>query len=347
MGLVAGACNETAGPQPCGSPETLEGYACHCAEALGSLEPWSCLDGDVIPVTRDGVSLDLDDPDYFATCDRPAWLLPNGCLPNARVGRLEARGRDGRPLDGVQWVYICRHVQPRGSGETTFENVALIGHDPESGATCFFQGPHVSSTDTARIPPPDEPPNATPDGAPKAADFWGPTAEAVLGERACLRCHDADPWIHSPYVDQVPDVVPFPALGDPPYYDLRTGLAPPSILPAANACTTCHPVGTEESCASFLAYMTGRAHPARTTPSFSEWPFDRPMPPFVAETTDEATWKAAYGPAVDALAACCEAPESYGCGLRPERVVALPAGMSREVVRSGMLDATSDEGGEP
>jgi hypothetical protein len=55
--------------------------------------------------------------------------------------------------------------------------------------------------DTTRVPSPLETAAETPTGHLKASEFWL-TPEKTAAIR-CNACHNPDPWIHTPYVDQV------------------------------------------------------------------------------------------------------------------------------------------------
>lgn len=276
----------------------LFAYATECARRLGAVEPWSCLDGTLVPITRDGVH--LAPGDGVAECDRPAWLVDDGCRPGSRVGRLTARD-EGRIREDVDWVYICRRLSERPDDDPVFENVALIGHDRTTGDTCFFQGPDGFPVDTTRIPPPAEHPRDTPAGTPRSDVFWALTEATVLGSATCVRCHDSSAWIHSPWIDQIP-LVPVSPLEEP-YADLQTGLAPPSLDAPGNPCATCHRIGTGATCYRYLDFVTGRTVPARTRAAREQYPYTHTMPPDPPET--ELAWERDFGAAVDELRALC------------------------------------------
>lgn len=147
-------------------------------------------------------------------CDRPK-VLGGGeghCQPYSRIGRLPSVGPDGADDDDVRWTYICRRYNLQHNGTTVtptddlFEDVAIIGSRASSGATCFFQMLGLRSA--ARVPSPMETPEETPDGHLTAEEFWLPAKAANPGQSdvaniPCYECHNRDPWIHTPYVDQV------------------------------------------------------------------------------------------------------------------------------------------------
>jgi subtilisin-like proprotein convertase family protein len=230
-------------------------YGKVCAERLGSLpRDWSCKDGTIIPITRDGVEVPFGQHQPLDTCDNQIYLgLGNQgqCVPYARLGRLQTK-------PDVETVFICRRYK---IGDTVLEwtdanedqakkvtdhvpadvplhqDVAIVQHNVKTGETCYFQGLSVAQAGgkdlpTARIPPPDEEEipadikqkyaNLPLKQRPmKASKFWitpgqaGTEAYAQVGQTEtygdgfqCVKCHDSDPFMHSPYVDQLNYIFP-------------------------------------------------------------------------------------------------------------------------------------------
>ncbi|MGE0172485.1 MAG: hypothetical protein AB7T49_06870 [Oligoflexales bacterium] len=230
--------------------DTVLSYGKICAQRLGSLpRDWSCLDGKIIPITKDGVEVPFGQHQPRDRCDNQIYLglgEQGQCVPYARLGRLQTK-------PDVETVFICRRykignkvVQRDGGGARKveehippdvplFQDVAIVQHNIKTGETCFFQAlsgfqPQNRDLPGARIPPPDEeevpqdikqkyaslPLKQQPT---KAASFWLKPSDPgddpvrrqdpfepqrwVIRGFQCVKCHDSDPFIHSPYVSQL------------------------------------------------------------------------------------------------------------------------------------------------
>jgi hypothetical protein len=107
------------------------------------------------------------------------------CAPYSRTGRI-------KPQDGfkTEWVFVCQKDFDRPAGSTRYDDVNLIIDNRSTRATCFFNS-KVN----------EEP----------------PTSEA-----GCVSGHAAQPWLRTPYLQQVKwgDVPVVPAMSKKyPYYE--------------------------------------------------------------------------------------------------------------------------------
>ncbi|MEQ8817861.1 MAG: hypothetical protein RLO51_16285 [Thalassobaculum sp.] len=287
-----------------------------CTQKIGVIEPFNCLDGELIPITVNDQPVNSGDPSP-TVCDRPSFLSPAYCKPFARVGRLPSLGPNGNPDSDVQAMFICRRYNDVSDpNDPAFWDVAIIQHRKSTGDTCFFQhlGPY---TDSTRVPPPSESASQTPPGKPTAESFWlTPQESANIN---CNSCHDAGPFIHSPHIDQVkvpgnPDktiVFPFPSVRDNEPNNYRFVGAPfqawgipEMIKPLGNRCAECHVFGVHASSDSYTKYSVGRSDPTRITPRYTEYPRSHWMPPDQAAQMPEAIFERLYGAAVDQILAC-------------------------------------------
>lgn len=317
-----------------------------CEREIGPIPAFSCVaDGQEIPITRDG--LPITSHVAHQKCDRPPLLGLGGsdgqCLPYSRIGTLPGKNAAGQPSPDIQWAFICRRYTLRANtNDPKFEDVAVVGHNRATGATCFFQmlRHDAHGLDTSRVPPPSEPPNATPAGAIKAADFW--LAPEVTGSIRCNSCHDNDAFIHSPYVDQVrraengqsvPLVPPGPNLkavppeksryffvGAPFQDDISASWRwekPMRFRPLGNACTTCHNIGTQRTC-SYFSSVAGGKPPTDVSQYGSTWPHSHWMPP-ATETSGmtESDWTVDFAASVQQITDCCNNPAAPACRIRP------------------------------
>jgi hypothetical protein len=196
-------------------------HAQTCAQYLGPIPAMSCADAQLMPITVDGVEV-FETP---ASCDRPS-ALTGTCETGERIaGRYQGTHHDGSPRPEVVFMNFCRDG-----------GMGVIGHNSETGATCFF---HINMAfpNDAQYPGSND---------PGYDDYWQ-TADVVAADH-CQGCHQADPWLHSPWIDQLRDpddaskpLVPLTASKDSPYIVAGEGFAQPQHDGAPeNECTTCH-----------------------------------------------------------------------------------------------------------
>jgi hypothetical protein len=315
---------------------TIRDHGLECAREIGPLPAFSCLDGELIPVTLNGTPITNHQP--HQECDRPPLLGLGGsdgqCTPYSRIGRLPGINALGQEDPNIQWAFICRRYSIRpAADDPMFEDVAIVGHNRATGATCFFQ----TLTDgirATRVPPPAEAPEATPAGEIKAADFWlSPQQTANIN---CHHCHDSDPFIHTPHVDQVriqvngqsvPIVPPGPNLrANPPEMSryhfvgepFRGWPAPVRLRPLGNSCTSCHNIGSRATCERFTEAATGRTAPNYISTYGWSWPRSHWMPPDVEATgMSQADWQADFGASVQKIVDCCQNITDASCRRRP------------------------------
>ena len=196
-------------------------HAQTCAQYLGPIPAMSCSDAEIMPITVNGVEV-TETP---ATCDRPS-ALTGTCETGERIAaRYMGTHHDGTPRPEVVFVNFCRDG-----------GMGVIGHNAETGATCFF---HISMAHDNSV---RHPGSADPD----YDDYW--QTAAVVAADNCQGCHQADAWLHSPWIDQLrhPDdptqpLVPVTGGVDAPYIVVGEGFAQPHHEGAPdNSCTSCH-----------------------------------------------------------------------------------------------------------
>ena len=220
-------------PVPTANPGTALYHAQMCAQYLGPIPQVSCSDAQVVPVTIDGVEIPW-------TKNRPSWpseqpkacdvpdALSGTCQQGNGVARYEGTHHDGSPREEVIYLAFCRDG-----------GLGLIGYNLTTGATCFFHMSH-NVANTATHPGSND---------PNYEAYW--QAPAIVAADQCQGCHQADPFIHSPWVDQLKDpdnpqeplvpIIAGPANPRPPYFVLGDEFSQPvsAELPN-NVCTTCH-----------------------------------------------------------------------------------------------------------
>jgi hypothetical protein len=211
-------------PVPSALPGTALHHAQVCAQYLGPIPPMSCSEAQEVPITVNGSAISEA---KAASCDRPA-ALTGGCRVGNYIGRKAGRYHDGSPRPEVIFMSFCRDG-----------GMGVIGHNTTTGATCFFHMSHVVDN-MERHPGSDE------------ADYekyW--QAPDIVAADECQGCHQADPFIHSPWADQLrhpdnPDetlvpVLAGPANPRPPYTVVGDEFAQPTTTDfPGNQCVTCH-----------------------------------------------------------------------------------------------------------
>ncbi|WP_321796830.1 hypothetical protein [Caballeronia sp. J97] len=310
--LLCALCLGAAAPALADKHEqTILEYGAQCAREIGEIPPFDCASGTEIPITVDGKRVAADA--FPSRCDRPSLLRPDKdliqqCMPGARILDL-SRG-------ATQISAYCRRNTQVAHASTYFDEVVVVLHHTGNGKTCWFQSKPPARDggfDASRVPPPHE---KTPPGEKRAAvEFWKTPGEVARQSTSCIACHDAGPFVLSPFIGQVWDKVPTDPWGKyssigPAFqmHRLKTMSTP------GNTCVGCHRIGTEKSCEHYLGFSAGTHAPGNNkladTYPMSHWmPTDNNM--------SEAQWMAANQASLDALRRCCEHPETPGCTFTP------------------------------
>lgn len=338
-------------------------YGKICAQRLGSLPAFDCRAGEIMKITVNGTETPFGQHKKDMKCDKPVYLglgSDGQCVPYARLGRLKTSNPD------VDTVYICRRYkifdnvnQPRPADKAWHEDVAVVQHNRVTGETCWFQAlsgmqPGERPLATHRVPPPDE--EALPadvvaanaakpafEKAMKATDFWIKPDDSR--NFACIRCHDSDPYMLSPYSAQVTVtangvkdyLLPcdpakpgqtqrtlcksggqgkysnVSARHNPPHWPSTFAIAPKD--PTKKECVSCHRIGSINTCRSWARDSVGIQNqvPAKSQAQKSDrakkFPDSHWMPvaPGVAGHgyATVAAWQAAMKSSADAQLECC------------------------------------------
>jgi hypothetical protein len=202
----------------------------------GTYGTYDCANGEysqIVPITRDGVEVTTFPSDE--KCDHPDWLRKS-CQPWARVNRAIND-------QGTRWFMVCRKMFDNQKKEDThFNDIAMIGHNPKTGKTCFFQNGLYGKVDGSKVTNPADPRN-------------GDATWSLFEPHTCHSCHDNDAFVHTPWIEQLKDKqgnLLVPRIGsdpdfkvDGPYWVLGmkpTGHAMKQMLVSsqAQACMGCH-----------------------------------------------------------------------------------------------------------
>jgi len=254
---MSAACNRACADTDTGDNATIC-YSCRCKQALGALPTpaeLKCSLGEEIVVYRAGARVTTEVED----CENPA-MLPDvegakACLPGSRLGQLEK--------GGATFKWICRRKTfnanyARPLDEKTYEDVGLIGYNPENGATCFWDD-NDRGNDGEALPDID----LTDADETKVERFnavW--TDQHTDSGQSCLRCHDSDAFIRTNYLKSL-RTFNNPGRGPNALYALvgsrgpfPTGLRHLTSAGAAE-CTGCHRIGLNETCRRFAPDSMG------------------------------------------------------------------------------------------
>jgi len=283
--------------------QTLLEYGAQCAQEVGEIPPFDCNSGTEIPITINGKRQGANEAPN--QCDKPSLLhlrdgnWPGQCLPGSRVLNL-SRG-------STQISAYCRRDRSHPGTKPVYDEVDIVLHHSGNGKTCWFASrpPSDPATgiDTSRVPPPNE--KMPPSGFTPAVEFWKSPVDTA--SMKCMSCHDAGPFIFSPYIGQVWDKVPTDPWGK--YSSIGQAFPHDPVMvitTPGNACIGCHRIGRSESCELYIPLSVGQH--LEKSPGNNEWantyPASHWMPP--GNNMSESEWSAANMKSVDSILSCCK-----------------------------------------
>ena len=180
-------------------PYNTTEYADMCMEYLGVPPTVDCGEGVHIPIYINGEEVYQDQPP--GTCDDQDFK--GTCNIGSRVGRIEGVDINGNPIPEVVWVFFCR-----SAGQDLFDqigavSVQMIGYNTENGATCFFESPDaIGDNIQSEYLSYDE--NGFLDGTLPSYGTQGFNEifhSPIVSGTNCMSCHNSDPFIHDPWID--------------------------------------------------------------------------------------------------------------------------------------------------
>lgn len=341
--------------------ESQRAYAEACVREMGEIpfwgEPigdgeemdWGTVDcnevGTPIGTTVDGEPQDS----WVDKCDRPQFIYSH-CEADARTGANGPRVAHSKNDEGTHWVLLCRKAHKDKDAEAgRYNDMAMIGHNPFSGKTCFLQNQlprtqsNRSSNNGREIPHPAD--DVSSEESPKtSSDLWDTTVHGGIGDGIeCQGCHSNDPFIHTPWIDQAKDengdtIVPkmgehpdFAKGSNGPYRLLDQkdqGWEQPRRLVSEEAapCTKCHRM-TDGQWAKggyggsrWLDRLVGddRAWNGVLTESHKDFEDVHWMPPDSHADLDAEEWSdSKYKEALDFIRSCGDDPDQEECDWKP------------------------------
>ena len=174
--------------------EALEAYARRCDEAIGITVPdFICEAGTLVPTEHHQANFDGSAAKYRPkrACDRPNQLNEE-CDPGSRFQVLP--GSNDR-------AFAVAHCRKQGLNSAEYGDIAVIQHNRENGATCFYQALADWEDDSARtsVRSPLKGDVKAPSKGTSAWPWMTPEKTARIG---CVGCHDNGPIFRSPYLSR-------------------------------------------------------------------------------------------------------------------------------------------------
>lgn len=326
QGLGGKADDDTTGEQRINSPVA---YAERCVGELGEIPffekigegeytTYDCLESTEIPltITKPDGTVEKPREGMFPQCDNPQYIY-SLCEAGPRVA---ARTNE----QGTRWVLLCRK-SIGGYASNKYNDIAMIGHNPFTGKTCFFQNALYSKTDGSQIPHPGD--------KEKSQNLWSGVHGGLGSGIQCAECHDSDPFIHSPWIDGAKDaqgrpIVPKMGIdldmpigaNDTPYSIVNArgqGWTMPKQLVSseANACLKCHRMGDGRWTKSWITRLEGTdsSWANLTTEAFNQPAHKYWMPPDEAFDTEDQWRGSPFAAALEFIKSCGRNPSNPAC----------------------------------
>ncbi len=326
QGLGGKADDDTTGEQRINSPVA---YGERCIGELGEIPffektgdgeytTYDCLESTEIPltITKPDGTVEKPRDGTVNQCDNPQYIY-SLCEAGPRVAQRTNE-------QGTRWVLLCRK-SIGGYASNKYNDIAMIGHNPFTGKTCFFQNALYSKTDGSKIPHPAD--------KEKSQNLWSGVHGGLGSGIECSQCHDADPFIHSPWIDGAKDAQGrpiVPKMGIDPDLALGANDTPYSLVNAkgqgwkyerqivsaeANACLKCHRMGSGRWTESWITRLDGTDSSwTNITTAFGNQAAHKYwMPPDQVFDTD-AQWTASpFAAALTFIKGCGDNPSNPAC----------------------------------
>lgn len=320
-----------------GHAQTFYEYSAQCAKEVTPIPAFSCMAGEVIPITVNGQIT----TSYTATCDKPSMVPAvdagnqGQCVPGSRALVL-------RDDPTAQISAICRKYVVRDPSSHLFDEINIVSHNLQNGKTCWFTAKAArpftagAGINGRIVPSPSGIPIRTaPRGyekihpesealnpgwklektaLPNPAALWMSPTQLVKNEPMCVKCHDSGPYMYSPYIAQTTQL-PSNPFGK--YQPRAVGQAfkqwpqPFAITTRGNTCTTCHRMGNMNSCSAATQMATGQATAPGTSTAGQQFPLSHWMSP--GNLHSLAQWNEAFKKSAKEIADCCANPNGTAC----------------------------------
>ena len=295
--------------------------------ADGDYSTYNCLDSTPIPTTVTDASGNVTRPETEVDkCDNPQYIY-SLCEPSAVDGRTNGPRVASRSNEqGTSWTLLCRKAK---NSEGAYNDIAMIGTNPFSGKTCFFQNALYSRTDGQHVPHPGDKVESE-SSAQQSSTLWNGIHGGLGSGIECAGCHSTDALVHTPWIDGAVNASGDPVIpkmgshddfvlgyNDAPYSIINAsgqGWSMPKHLvnPEADACTRCHRIGDGRWTKDWLDRLIGKdaAWTNITTDAYQSFEHVFWMPAGL-DGVDASTWdESEFGKAVEFIQACGDNPSS-------------------------------------
>jgi hypothetical protein len=227
---------------------------------------------------------------------------------------------------GSHFVLLCRKAK---EAEGEYNDIAMIGTNPYTGRTCFYQNALFSRTNGLKVSHPAD--IVESDASPEvSSSIWKGIHGGLGSGIECAECHDSDAYIHTPWIDGALDASGnqvVPRMGEDDDFALGFNDAPYSLVnrfgqnwtmpkihvgEQAAACTRCHRIGTGRWATAWIDRLVGEDAEWSniTTDEYLKFEHKFWMPPGV-QGLDDDTWAASpEGLAVKYIQACADDPSN-------------------------------------
>jgi len=264
--------------------------------------------------------------DCVDKCDRGMWLTASShtglgrkaaCQPGVTV-------TTAKNDKGTHWILLCRKVD-NSNGQSmmktkTFNDIAIIGNNPQTGNTCFFQNKENIGNDGSRVTHPAD--------VERSSAIW----PAEPSSYCTKNCHTADAFVHSPWIDEAKrsngtSIVP--KLGEQNDYPISRidrpyrlingpaqgfGTSPQQTSELVAPCTTCHRVaGAAFAEFSEWATGTGDAYFSKITDPYKKFEKSHWMPIRLDGLNESNYAGSKWDVAVKHMRTCTDNPNAEGC----------------------------------
>ncbi len=291
------------------------------------------VEGARIPVKVNGVEQTKCSPGRELGLNTESY----GCMDKADHGMYLARGETqpgpmvvtAKNAQGTHWLLLCRKVADDGKGmmkTKVFNDMAMLGHNPRTGRTCFFQNSIGSGRDGSKVPHPGD--------REKSSAVWSASVQSYCTGS----CHAADAFVHSAWIDgakRANGTSIVPKMGELPDFPISNSGAPYNIVAAdklgfalpkmllsdgegatgAGACLNCHRLTQGSVMGDFTNWSTGtdETYFSRMTDLGKKFEESHWMPPNL-DGLNAANFAASkYGQALKFVTACNSNPSDPKC----------------------------------
>lgn len=305
---------------------------------------------------------------YYNECDNQQFIY-DSCEPNAVDGMSNGpRVQSARNEQGTHWVLLCRKSQ---EAEGEYYDIAMLGNNPYTGKTAFFQNALGRQMDGLNVPHPGD--TVSSERSPNTWEHIWQGLHGGLGFGIqCTDCHSQGQGIiHTPWIDGALNedgTTVIPRAGQNEDYALGFNDAPFSLVaadrvcsgsrcgwdlhpildaPEIDACTSCHTIAQGDIWArDWLARMEPNA--AADAMNDTGWAngstahgrsFDvYAWMPDGLEGVDPENWaQSEFGIAIDFIQMCADNPSDARCTTRPYSTEPISeAGRLPEIELEGM-----------